>query len=141
MNRSRGLDPPSLRSLQEEHPAGRADRGVKIIERLRRDPGAWLIQSDAGVPMFFMHPPNLNHLAVESEPFFINMSLTFSSAFRLLNDGRRNRLASRLTAAHPAPTLDNCGKNAERNAIVAACAAAVLACSGGAQALIRQAPT
>jgi hypothetical protein len=55
----------------------------------------------------------------------VNLSLTLSSAFLVLEDLRRNRPAVRLTRLHPAPTLDKSGKNTERNAIAAACDAAV----------------
>jgi 3-Oxoacyl-[acyl-carrier-protein (ACP)] synthase III C terminal len=55
----------------------------------------------------------------------VNLSLTLSSAFLLLKDFHRNRLAGRLTRLQPAPTLDKSGKNTERDAVAAACAAAV----------------
>jgi hypothetical protein len=56
---------------------------------------------------------------------FVNLFLTISSAFPLLKDLRRNRLAVRLTWLQPAPTLDKSGKNTGRNAIAAASGAAV----------------
>jgi hypothetical protein len=55
----------------------------------------------------------------------VNLSLTLSSVFLILKDLRRNRLANGLTRLKPAPTLDKYGKNTERDAIAAACAAAL----------------
>jgi len=40
------------------------------------------------------------------EPLFVNLCLTFSLAFPLLKDFRRNRLSGRLTPIKAAPTLD-----------------------------------
>jgi hypothetical protein len=51
--------------------------------------------------------------------------LTLSSAFILLKDLQRKRLAEKLTLLKPAHTFDNTRKNTERRAIAAACAAAV----------------
>jgi hypothetical protein len=56
---------------------------------------------------------------------FVNLSLTLSPVFPLMKDLHRNRLASRLTWLQPTPTLDKSGKNTGRNAIAAACGAAV----------------
>jgi hypothetical protein len=50
---------------------------------------------------------------------FVNLSLTLSSAFLLLKDCQRNRLAGRLTQLKPTPTFDKYGKNAERDAVAA----------------------
>jgi hypothetical protein len=58
-------------------------------------------------------------------PLFVNLSLTLSSVFLILKDLRRNRLANRLTRLKPAPTLDKYGKNTERDALAAVCAAAL----------------
>jgi hypothetical protein len=54
---------------------------------------------------------------------FVSLPLTLSSAFLLLKDRQRNRLAGRLTRVQPTPALDNARKNTERDAIAAACAA------------------
>jgi hypothetical protein len=56
---------------------------------------------------------------------FVNLSLTLSSALLTQKDLQRNRLAGGLTRAEPTPALDNCGETTERDAIAAACAAAV----------------
>jgi hypothetical protein len=56
-----------------------------------------------------------------------HLALTFSSAFLLLKYLQRNRLAGRLTQLKPAQAIDYKRKNTERDAIAAACAAAVSA--------------
>jgi hypothetical protein len=71
--------------------------------------------------MFFLYA------SAEWQHLFVNLSLALSSAFLLLKDLQRNRLAGRLTQLSPLQTLHNCGKNIEADAIPAACAAAVLA--------------
>jgi hypothetical protein len=53
----------------------------------------------------------------------VKLSLTLSPVFLILKDFHRNRLADKLTRLQPAPTLDKSGKNTERDAVAAACAA------------------
>jgi hypothetical protein len=55
----------------------------------------------------------------------VNLFLTFSSAFLILKDFLRKRLTGGLTPLKPAQTPDKYEENDERNAIAAACAAAV----------------
>jgi ribosome biogenesis protein Tsr3 len=48
---------------------------------------------------------------------FINLSLTLSSAFRILRDLRRKRLYGRLMPLKSAPNPDKYGKKDELNAV------------------------
>jgi hypothetical protein len=57
----------------------------------------------------------------------VNLFLTLSSAFLILKDFRRKRLSEMLMPLEPAPTPDKYEEKDERDAIAAACAAAVLA--------------
>jgi hypothetical protein len=61
----------------------------------------------------------------EGRHLFVNLFLTLSSAFPLLNDLRRKRLSGRLMPLKPAPTPDKYEEKDERDANDAACAAAV----------------
>ena len=76
-------------------------------------------------PGLSRQPTGILYASREGRHLYVNLSLTLSSAFSLLNDLRRKRLSDRLMPLKPAPTPDKYEEKDERDAIGAACAAAV----------------